>query len=641
MNSLSRIWKDSADIMRPPPLRFPDEWADSCRKLPPGSAEPGPFRSNRTPYVIPIVRACVDPRYRRVVVVMGSQMGKTDGIQLNLIGHRLDDDPVPVLYIGPTRSNVEKVIEPRAVKMFRSAGTLWQKLAKGKKSSKTYKVIAGVSLRFAWSGSATELASEPACLVLVDERDRMENDVGGEGDPVEIADARNSTYPDGKTVVTSSPTIGSTKTFIHPETGFEHWEVSEDIHSPTWKLWQEGTRHEWALPCPECDEYFIPRFKLLSWPEGSTPNQALREAKLACPHCGALAEDKHKANMNKKGVFVAPGQRVVKGKVKGDIPDNETATFWASGLCTPWRSFGQRAKAFLEATRSGDPGRIQAVINTGLGELYGLKGDAPKWEMVTDLREGYDFDAVPEGVRVITGAVDVQKDRLYYEVRGWGLNYESWQIRHGELWGETEHDPVWQQLAEVLDQSFGEYRIRLMLIDSGYRPGDKDKIPTNQVYMFCRRFKGRVLPTKGHDTLSKPLKPSKIDVNIGGKVIKNGLQLWHVDTDFFKSWVYARLEWPKGESGAWHLSRETTDDYCQQVVSEGRAVKSSGRVVWIKHGENHYLDCAVLNVCAAHVLQLHTLKPKDQSTENKRRKPRGSRGVNYSDIMQGRYSGGM
>ncbi len=626
MDSCVQIWQDSAAIMRPPPLRSPDVWADSCRKLPPGSAEPGPFRSSRTPYVIPIVRACVDPLYRRVLIVMGSQMGKTDGIQLNLIGHRLDDDPVPVLYIGPTRSNVEKVIEPRAVKMFRSAKTLWAKLAKGKRSSKTYKVIAGVSLRFAWAGSATELASEPACLVLVDERDRMENDIGGEGDPVEIADARNSTYPDGKTIVTSSPGIGTVKTIVH-KSGLEHWEVSEDVHSPTWKLWQEGTRHEWSWPCPECKEYFIPRFKLLVWPEGCTPNQALKEAKMTCPHCGSMIDDARKSEMNAKGVFVAPGQSVKKGKVKGNIPENESASFWVSGLCSPWRTWGQRAKAFLDATRSGDPGRIQAVINTGLGELYGVRGEAPKWSEVGDLRGGYDFDAIPEGVRVLTCGVDVQKDRLYYEVRGWGLNFESWQIRHGELWGETEHDPVWQQLAELLDTPFGRFRIRLMLIDSGYRPGDKNKVPTNQVYMFCRRFKSRVFPSKGHDTLSKPLKPSKIDVNIGGKVVKNGLQLWHVDTDYFKSWVYARLEWPVGESGAWHLSRETTDDYCQQVVSEGRAVKSSGRVVWIKHGENHYLDCAVLNVCAAHILQVHTLAPKSKACKQRRTRGMVSNGV--------------
>ena len=40
----------------------------------------------------------------------------------------------------------------------------------------------------------------------MDERDRMENSVGGEGDPVELSEARVATYPDGKLAIVSTPT---------------------------------------------------------------------------------------------------------------------------------------------------------------------------------------------------------------------------------------------------------------------------------------------------------------------------------------------------------------------------------------------------------------------------------------------------
>ena len=111
---------------------------------------------------------------------------------------------------------------------------------------------------FAWAGSPTELAGHPAGLVLVDERDRMDDDTGGEGDPVELAEARIATFPDGKVLVVSTPTKGTLEVEENEATGLSHFKVSDTIESPTWKLWQEGTRFEWAWPCPDCGELQFP-----------------------------------------------------------------------------------------------------------------------------------------------------------------------------------------------------------------------------------------------------------------------------------------------------------------------------------------------------------------------------------------------
>jgi len=261
--TLSAPLRMMAAILTPPRKRTASEWADENRVLPPGSAEPGPWRSDRTPYTKPIAAACSSPHYRRVVVVMGSQMGKTAGL-LNLIGHKLDDDPAPVLYIGPTKSNVDGVIEPQITQMLRSARALWRKTLTGRKAQKLVKRVSGVTLRLAWAGSATELASQPAHTVLVDEVDRMAP-IPGEGDPVSLAEARIATYPDGRLIITSTPTEGNVSSSKHAATGIEHWDQAapEDLSSAVWRLWQEGTRWELAAPCPECKAYFVPRFKLL------------------------------------------------------------------------------------------------------------------------------------------------------------------------------------------------------------------------------------------------------------------------------------------------------------------------------------------------------------------------------------------
>jgi phage terminase large subunit GpA-like protein len=539
-------------------------------------------------------------------------MSKTESL-LNIIGHRLSDDPTPILFLSPTQKLTESVASDRVMKMFVSTPALWDRLAKGKQNKITEKFVSGVRLGFGWAGSGTELASHAVGLVLVDELDRMEP-VPGEGDPVELARARVATYPDGRVCIVSSPTMGNVQT--KTDGSVERWEVSKEVESPIWKLWQEGTRFEWAWPCPACDEYFIPRFKHLKWPEGCTPHLALKEARLACPHCGSLIDNSAKAEMNARGVYLAPGQRIENGAIVGDEPESDTASFWVSGLCSPWMSFGVRASDYLAAVESGDRNRVQAVVNTGFGELYSFAGEAPDWKIVADLREGYERGAVPEGVKVITCAVDVQKRRLVYAIRGWGYNFESWLIEHGEIWGETEYDAVWIELAKQFDRDFAGRRIRAMLVDSGNRTGDKER-NDNQIYLFCRRFRGRAYATKGRDKLDKPFYASKIDVSYRGKIIKNGLDLWHLDTDYFKSWLYARLEWPHGAPGAWRLSKDADDDYCKQIVSEVRIVGPRGKVEWKKiRTDNHFLDVEAMNVAAAHILGVHTLgKPKEKEPE--------------------------
>lgn len=603
----------AAEVSAPPPDRTPDEWADRERILPPGSAEPGPFRSARTPYMTEIVRAAVSAAYDKVVAALGSQMGKTEGV-FNVIGHRLQDDPAPVLYIGPTQKLVESYSESRVMPMIRSAPKLWERLLKGKKNKITEKFIAGVRLGFGWAGSATELAGHPAALVIVDERDRMVA-IKGEGDPVSLGEARVATYSDGTVVVTSTPTLGNVATETDPASGLERWKVGseEEILSPIWRLWQKGTRFEWAWPCPDCGEYFVPRFKLLKWPDGATSEEARTKTKMVCPHCGSLIDDLAKDEMNRRGRYVAPGQRVDRdGNVTGDAPASRTASFWVSGLASPWRTFGARAAAFLSAALERNQDEIQVALNTGLGELYALGGDAPKWEAVRGLAEGYESGVVPEGAQVLTCGVDVQKDRLVYAVRGWGWNSESWLVEAGEIWGETDRDPVWLELEGLLGRDFDGKKIRLMLVDSGYNPNERDRNPDNQIYLFCRRNRGRAFPSKGHDTQEKPVRAAKIDVSYRGKIIKNGLDLWHVDSDYCKSWVYARLEWPRGEPGGWHLPSDVTDDYCLQLTAEARTINATGRVQWIRvRRANHFLDVESLNVAAANVLRLHALpKPK-------------------------------
>jgi len=278
-------------------------------------------------------------------------------------------------------------IAPILSEMIRSVPDLWNNLLKGKKNTKTKKIIGSTSIRMAWAGSATEMAADSAALVIMDELDRMEKSVKGEGSPLELGEARTGTYPDGKVGACSTPTLGNVEAEKHPKTGLYHWKVSDEIGSAAWALWQEGTRREWAWPCPECREYFIPRLSLLKWPAKATPQQAEKEATLLCPDCGCLISDEKKDWMNSKGRFVSPGQYITQmGEVKGisETEGNSTDSFWISGICSfsSKKSFGFLAEKLVRAYKSHNPETLQAVINTDFGELFRVSGDAQAWEDV-------------------------------------------------------------------------------------------------------------------------------------------------------------------------------------------------------------------------------------------------------------------
>lgn len=594
--------------------------------MPPDSPEPGPYRPERTPYMIPPTNAAVSFLYRMVVVVCGTQMGKTAGL-MNIFGEKLDDDPAPCLWIGPTKSNVQNVIEPQFDVMIKGCASLLQKLAGGRQN-RLLKRIAGTVMRFAWAGSATEIASMPAHTVGVDEVDKCE-DIPGHGDVMVQADARISNYrhSGGILLGTSSPTEGSVDTEIHDDTGLEHWSLAkdDDIGSKIWKLWQTGSRHEFMLPCPECGEYFAPRMKYLSgWDPGDSPSKAKKKARLFHWKCGSQIEESKKDWMLANGRAIAPGQRVAAGEVVGDAPESEAYSIWVSGLCSPWVTWGDRAYAWVSAARSHDQETIRSVINLGFGELFRIKGEAPPWEDILAISDQsfYDLGVVPRAARLVFMTVDVQKDHLVVIVRAWGVEQESWLVSREELWGDTSGTEVWQRLDTMFDKGIDGHQYTAIAVDSGYR--------TEQVYSFCERRPTTAYATRGKDKPQKLYASTDVEVLRSGKKIKRGLKVWTFDHGFFKGWVHDRIKFPQDQPGAWHLPRAIGEDYCKQIIAEQRIRTPGGNTIWVKSATNDFLDAEALQSLLAHLYGVRYLKPEEDEPPPV---PRGRRVRNPGEQM--------
>ena len=596
--------RSAAGALRPPPRRHAGEWADAHRILPQGTAEPGQWRTSRVPYSVPIYEAVEDPAYRRIVIVMGAQMSKTE-LLLNVLGKRFHDGPYyPALYVGPTQKAVHSMSRDRVQSMIESTPELYARLRKGQDDKVFEKWIGGIRLGFAWAGSPTELASHPAGLVVVDERDRMGADVGDEGDPVGLAAARIDTYAQGKLIVCSTPTVEGA--------------------SPIWALYETSTMGKWAWPCVHCERYFVPHLALFHYPKSSDPTEVREGARLVCPHCGAELEERHRYACNDVGRYVPFGL-----DEKGEHVPRETwsntsvAGFWVSGLCSPWKRWGDLAEQLSLAYRTRDNETLQTLVNTGLGEVWKLRGQAPEWEAVMTRRRPLARGAVPPWVQLVTMGCDVQRDGIYFVIRGWGFNRRSHLIDHGFLFGDTDYDDVWQLWLKVLNRPHGRgYLVHVCFIDSGFNPKrDQHKRPEHKVYTWCRRTAGRAFPTKGHDRSDdKPIAAAKIDINVDGRVLRHGVTLFHINTDHFKTALHTEIQAPEelGEAVLehWTVHQDTDTDYCRQLVAEELIVKPSGHRIWIcpRRRPNHYLDCEVLAAAAARARQVDSLAEEPAPT---------------------------
>ncbi len=132
-----------ARLIRPRPRCPPDVWAAKNRSYPASAGIPGPRDPTLTPYMIDWSRALASGAYRRCVMVSATQTGKTDSM-LDVIGERLDDQPAPILYVGPTKEFVVDQFEPRLMALLDQAPTLADKVARGKRNKKARKLVAGL-----------------------------------------------------------------------------------------------------------------------------------------------------------------------------------------------------------------------------------------------------------------------------------------------------------------------------------------------------------------------------------------------------------------------------------------------------------------------------------------------------------------
>ncbi len=555
---------------------------------PEASAEPGQWSTDRVPPLRGIMDAFSDPEVETVTLMKSAQVGGTEFI-LNVIGYHIDQDPAPMLVLQPTLEMGQTFSKDRLAPMLRDTPCLRGKVrdAKTRNSGNTllHKTFPGGHITICGANSPAGLASRPIRIVLCDEVDRYPPSAGTEGDPVNLAFKRSTTFWNRKRALISTPTIK----------GLSRIEAS----------YEESDRRRFWVPCPECGEPQVLRWAQVRW-EPNKPETAWYE----CEHCRARWDDA------KRWEAIRHGQWRAEGEFRGH------AGFHIWEAYSPWVRLSEIVEAFLEAKKR--PETLQTWVNTSLGETWEEQGDEVDGHELQERCEPWDPDVLPERVVVLTAGADVQDERIEVEVVGWGRDEESWSIAWETLWGDPRKPAVWQDLDRFLkrrwDHSLEGVRLGIAaaLIDSGHLP--------KEVHRFTRGKAGRrIFACRGSSEPGKPL--------LAGMSRRNGprVPVYYIGTDTAKGTILARLKIEEPGPGYMHFPVGRDREYFEQLTAE-RAVRRyrKGRPYreWIKkRARNEALDCRVYAMAALEQLnanldklaaqlerQVETVRQQDRET---------------------------
>ena len=211
MKTARELWQYiSKNGLKPLPKTSVSNWADNHRMLSSGiSAEPGKWKTSRAPYQKDIMNAFTEPGIHRVVVKSSSQIGKSDMMN-NVIGRFAHLDPCAIMMIQPTIDMAQDYSKTRIAPMIRDTKVLNNLFydVKSRDANNTIlsKVFPGGRLIMCGANSPAGLASRPIRILLADEVDRFPDSAGTEGDPVDLAAKRMTTFWNSCMGLFSTPT---------------------------------------------------------------------------------------------------------------------------------------------------------------------------------------------------------------------------------------------------------------------------------------------------------------------------------------------------------------------------------------------------------------------------------------------------
>ena len=475
--------------------------------------------------------------YKGMIFVGPAQCAKTDGLVLNTITYNIKVDPMDMMLVCPTNTAARDFSIRRIDRLHRDSPDVGRMMLPGADNDNKFDKLYsnGVILSISWP-TPTELAGKPIGRVVLTDRDRMPDDIDGDGEPFDLAMKRTTTFgSNAMTVAESSPSREVTDMNWIPKTTHEAPPCNGIVG-----LYNRGDRRRWYWPCPHCDHFFEGRFEMLQYSKDLTLSNLERAetVTMQCPKCEEQISPNDRYEMNLWGMWIKDGEGIDKmGRRFGKVARSQIASFWLRGVAAAFVTWTDLITMYLDACddyeRTNTEESLKKFYNNDLGEPYYPKSSL-EVRLPEHLRQRAEKIAeefikhVPENVRFLIATVDVQKGAFVVSVHGVlpGSPFDTFVIDRFSIVKSTRLDidgdplPVrpatysedWDLLIEAVIEK--EYPLadgsgRVMGIKmTGYDIGGKEGV-TSRAYDFYRRLRKenkhlRVIPVRGDSTPSAP-----------------------------------------------------------------------------------------------------------------------------------------
>lgn len=560
VNLFRRLYK----LWSPPTKLTVAEWADNNRILRSSTAsEPGPWRTDRVPYLREIMD-CLSAQspVKNITFMKAAQVGGSESGN-NWIGYVMDHEPGPMMMVQPSVDLAKKYSQRNIAPLVSDIPALKAKIndPRSRDGGNTIlvKEFPGGLLVMTGANSAAGLRSMPVRYLFMDEVDAYPEDVEGEGDPVDLAEARTRNFTRKKVLKVSTPTISG--------------------QSRIEKSFLESDQRKYYVPCPDCGFMHVLEWEHFIIPRDENGVRHPEDAHMVCPECGFIIEEYQKTEM------------LAAGKWRSTCPEKESKVrrgYHISTLYAPlgFYSWQEIAEQWLSIGK--DQSRLKTFINTVLGQTWGEDTEVVDYEMLYENRRMFYEAQLPDGVLILTAAVDVQDDRLEYECVGWGEGKKSWGIEYGVIYGDPRQPEVWKHLDLWLTRQWKYVEgtalsISCTCIDSGGHA-------TDQVYAFCKaREYRRIYAVKGGSA-----GPGKPLVGRASRSNRKNVPLFVLGVDSGKETIISRLKVEDDEmpGRCFYPTAENGDPvkgydlaYFKNLTSERRKlkyIKGKPRYEWVK-----------------------------------------------------------
>lgn len=666
VHGVSLVLQAAAEAATPPPELTVSEWADAHRYISAdsGSKYPGRWRTARVPYLRePMDTMGVNNPASRVVLKMGAQVGKTQAMN-NALAHMIDTAPRSAAVICPSLDKAQQWNREQWEPMLDVTEALRLKVLASRSraedgSSTKFKRFRGGFLKLISASTAKELQSSTIGLLIFEEPTDYPLDTDGRGDPIDQARHRLDAWgEDGKELAASTP--------------------GDKGACRITDMYEAGDQRLFYVPCRECGDLSV-----LAWEHFRCDPGEDAQPYIVRPCCGTLMREGDVPAVIAGGVWLptypsndeanpAP-PTVVKPE---EIPrwrrrprEGRYPSFHMWQAYSPFASWRKIWAAWQEG--QAHPDKLRTFYQQVLGEAFEPVLDRPKAERILELARhpatakliGLKRGWIPAWAPLVTGAADVQTDRIEWAVYAWGpVSADDFVPPSGEVapgvpatngalvdWGVIAIPPddprAWAELAQLRNRQWpSEAFVPLVPDDFGVDTGGHY---TRQSYQFAARAVGIRALKGSNDREAAPLTMWK-KVRIGAGRLSGKVQLWGVGGHNLKRSLYFGLAQAQAsvdmgadpammaqglrgtgrrEPGAIFLPPEIDEQLARQISAEHLTEKIIGgkRVLtWEKPkgAANEQLDMAVYSMALADFKGVGRMKWEDwRALAEARRKP--------------------